>query len=35
MMHDQGQIDNPILGVWLGRAREGGGGEMVKFGLFS
>lgn len=30
MMHEQGQIDDPVVGVWLGRAREGGGGEMVR-----
>jgi hypothetical protein len=29
MMYEQGQIDDPVVGVWLGRAREGGGGEMV------
>ncbi|KAJ2963482.1 hypothetical protein NQZ79_g1567 [Umbelopsis isabellina] len=29
MMHEQGQIDNPVVGVWLGRSREGGGGEMT------
>ncbi|GAB5591343.1 hypothetical protein Unana1_06243 [Umbelopsis nana] len=29
LMYEQKQIDEPVVGVWLGRAREGGGGEMV------
>jgi Eukaryotic aspartyl protease len=29
MMYDQGQLDEPVVGVWLGRSKEGGGGEMV------
>lgn len=28
-MHEQKQIDEPVVGVWLGRAREGGRGEIV------
>lgn len=34
MMHDQGEIDEAVVGVWLGRAKEGGGGEMVTYSLF-
>ncbi|KAH8556258.1 aspartic peptidase domain-containing protein [Umbelopsis sp. PMI_123] len=29
LMYEQGQLDDQVVGVWLGRAREGGGGEMV------
>ncbi|KAG2188873.1 hypothetical protein INT44_004013 [Umbelopsis vinacea] len=29
IMYDQGQLDEPVVGVWLGRSKEGGGGEMV------
>lgn len=28
-MQKQGVIDDAIIGIWLGRAREGGGGELV------
>jgi hypothetical protein len=28
-MKKQGVIDDAVIGIWLGRAREGGGGELV------
>jgi hypothetical protein len=29
-MYKQGEIDKAVVGVWLGRAIEGGGGELVR-----
>ncbi|KAI8578993.1 hypothetical protein K450DRAFT_244497 [Umbelopsis ramanniana AG] len=34
-MQKQGVIDDAVIGIWLGRAREGGGGELTIGGINS